>query len=130
MIAIPVFVVERRTFVCENGRDSHAGGIVPVPKRKSESGVIDHLPQDFLIEIEIPAVPRKEYPGAVNVKLVVSEALLIIAATIAVGTVDIGLLHETARIIRWKVLHAPHGFLVLGYVIISDQMSSWSNSKG
>nr|GMC83854.1 hypothetical protein Iba_chr04cCG6070 [Ipomoea batatas] len=51
MLRVAQRVVERRAPVGVNGRDLHSGGVIPVPKRDGEGGIVDQFPQNSLEEV-------------------------------------------------------------------------------
>jgi hypothetical protein len=120
---LAVAVVERvGEGVPEERRDHHAGRRVPVPVGQREGVVADELPEGFLVEVDVHAVPRREDPGEVHVEGAVLLRRVVPVVPVAVGLVDRRLRREAQRVRRRQRLHLGDGLLVLLLVLPAQEV--------
>lgn len=128
MLGVAELVVKTGFCVGVDGRNLITRRRVPVPERQCEGVIADELAENFLVEVKVEPVPRKEDPGVMDLDFVVRESDLVEGA-VTVGAVDVGLLGEVPGIVVREGFHKLHSFGVLGDVVFVDEVSGTANTK-
>ena len=107
----------------------HAGRRVPVPVGQREGVVADELPEGFLVEVDVHAVPRREDPREVHVEGPVLLRRVVPVVAVAVGLVDGRLRREAQRVGRRQRPHLPDGLLVLLLVLPVEEVRRAAHAR-